>query len=157
MNHLSQFKTQENTHLKTHDSVSSLTSDWYLSHAFLVKLTHQSFILYTLEKVCPVVSLNSPFPSTSVRGSSYWRGSNGIKYFCKYPCWQSIDQRGREPFNTCSTEWAAVSQRTFSMLPPLFTSIYYCWTLFFLQATNVLIYSSVGFGPSFKLQFVFPP
>lgn len=72
-------------------------------------------------------------PPASVRGSSYRWGRNGINYFSKYPFWQSIDQRGREHFDACSPEWAAVSLRTFSMLPPLFTSIYYCWTGFFLS------------------------
>lgn len=110
--------------------MSSVTSNWYLSHIFLVKITHQGFNLYTIEKRCSVVSLNSFFLPASVRGSSYCCGRNGIKYFSKYPSWQSIDQRGREHFNACSPEWAAVSQRTFSMLPPLFTSIYYCWTGF---------------------------
>lgn len=137
---------------------SSLTSNWYHSHPFLVKLPHQSFNSYTIEKRCSVVPLNSFFLPASVRGSSYWCGRNGIKYFSKYPSWQSIDQRGREHFNACSPEWAAVSQRTFSMLPPLFTSIYYCWTGFFLSA-SVLKCSSVGFffKHSLKLRFVFSP
>lgn len=105
-------------------------SNWYLLHSTLLELSHQGFNLYTIEKKSFVVSLNSPFPPARVRGSSYWCGRNGIKYFSKYPSWQSIDQRGRGHFNACSPEWTAVSQRTFSMLPPLFTSIYYCWTGF---------------------------
>lgn len=103
-----------------------------------------------------MVSLNSPFPPAGVRGSSYWCGRNRIKYFSKYPSWQSIDQRVREHFSACSPEWAAVSQRTFSMLSPLFTSIYYCWTGFSISKCPKI--EQCGFFKhSLKLHLVPPP
>lgn len=119
-----------------------------------MNLAHQSYNLCTVETSCFVVSLNSPLCSYCRRQFILVRQK--WDKFCKYPSWQSIDQRERKHFNACSPEWAAVSQRTFSMLPPLSPQFINVGQVFLSE--SALKCNSEGFlKHSLKLHFVSPP